>query len=144
MKKILFICVFALAYFVAIAQSPVGVWKTIDDATGEAKSEVKIYEENGKLYGVVQKFLRKNDDPNSVCSKCSDWRKNQKMLGMMVIRDLKLEDGFYQGGKVLDPEKGKEYGCKIWLEKGNPNLLIVRGFLGISVLGRTQKWLRVQ
>lgn len=144
MKKILSIFILGLTCWVASAQSPVGVWKTIDDATGEAKSEVKIYEENGKLYGVVQKFLRKDADPNSVCDKCSDWRKNQKMLGMLVIRDLKLNSGFYQGGKILDPEKGKEYGCKIWLENGNPNVLVVRGFLGISMLGRTQKWQRVQ
>jgi uncharacterized protein (DUF2147 family) len=136
------VCLFS-THFLA-AQDIIGNWKTIDDATGEAKSEIQIYQENGKIYGKVVKFLRANADVNRVCDKCTDWRKGQKIMQMMLVRDLTLKGGFYQGGKILDPEKGKEYDCKMWLENGNANTLIVRGFLGLSALGRTQKWYRVK
>ncbi len=140
---------FLLSFFVALstlvsAQTPVGMWKNIDDETGEAKANIQVYEENGKLYGKITAFLRKNADPNAICTNCKsgDSRKNQKIMGMVIMRDMQLKDGMYQSGKILDPDKGKEYGCKIWLENGNPNILIVRGSLGPFY--RNQKWYRVQ
>ncbi len=144
MKKMILFLVFASTFFVLKAQSPVGIWKSIDDETGEAKSHIQLYEQDGKLMGKVVKFLKKDSDPNRVCSKCSDDRKGQKIMNMVILRDMSLKDNFYQGGKILDPEKGKEYSCKIWLEAGNSNVLVVRGFVGFSVLGRTQKWYRVE
>lgn len=144
MKKVLF---FALALISAVAvnaQSPVGRWKTIDDETNQPKSEIEIYEQNGKLYGKVVKFLRPGADPERICTACTDWRKGQKIMNMVIVRDMQLVDGYYQGGKILDPEKGKEYSCKMWLVGGNPNEMEVRGFLGISALGRTQKWYRIK
>jgi uncharacterized protein (DUF2147 family) len=143
MKKLFLFALISLATFTAQAQV-VGTWKTIDDATGEAKSQVQIYEENGKLYGKVIAFLKKDSDVNRVCDKCSDSRKGQKIMNMVIIRDMFLKDGYYQGGKILDPEKGKEYGCKLWLKQGTTNTLEVRGFMGIAALGRTQTWYRVQ
>jgi uncharacterized protein (DUF2147 family) len=143
MKKLFFFALISLAAFTSQAQV-IGTWKTIDDATGEAKSQVQIYEENGKLYGKVVAFLKKDTDINRVCDKCSDSRKGQKIMNMVIIRDMFLKDGYYQGGKILDPEKGKEYGCKLWLKQGTTNTLEVRGFLGIAALGRTQTWIRVQ
>jgi uncharacterized protein (DUF2147 family) len=143
MKKLLLFALITVATFTAQAQV-VGLWKTIDDATGEAKSQVQIYEENGKLYGKVVAFLKKDSDVNRVCDKCSDSRKGQKIMNMIIIRDMFLKDGYYQGGKILDPEKGKEYGCKLWLKEGTTNTLEVRGFLGIAALGRTQTWIRVK
>jgi uncharacterized protein (DUF2147 family) len=144
MKKLCLLVLISMATFTSQAQSVIGLWKTIDDNTGEEKSHIQIYEENGKLYGKVVAFLRKTSDPNSVCSKCSDSRKGQKIMNMIIIKDMFLKDGFYQGGKILDPEKGKEYGCKLWMQQGNNNILEVRGFLGgISALGRTQRWQRV-
>jgi uncharacterized protein (DUF2147 family) len=143
MKKLFLFALITVATFTAQAQV-VGLWKTIDDATGEAKSQVQIYEENGKLYGKVVAFLKKDTDVNRVCDKCSDSRKGQKIMNMVIIRDMFLKDGYYQGGKILDPEKGKEYGCKLWLKQGTTNTLEVRGFLGIAALGRTQTWIRVQ
>jgi uncharacterized protein (DUF2147 family) len=145
MKKIFLLALISFATLTTQAQSVLGTWKTIDDNTGEAKSQVLIYEENGKLYGKVTAFLRKDTDPNRVCEKCTDYRKGQKIMNMLIIRDMYIKDGYYQGGKILDPEKGKEYGCKLWLQQGNNNILEVRGFLGgISALGRTQRWHRVQ
>jgi uncharacterized protein (DUF2147 family) len=143
MKKFFLLALISFAAFTAQAQI-VGTWKTIDDATGEAKSQVQIYEENGKLYGKVVAFLKKDSDVNRVCDKCSDSRKGQKIMNMVIIRDMFLKDGYYQGGKILDPEKGKEYSCKLWLKQGSNNILEVRGFLGIAALGRTQTWQRVQ
>jgi uncharacterized protein (DUF2147 family) len=142
-KNILIVLTFLIS-FALEAQTPIGVWKTIDDETGEAKSHVQIYEENGKLHGKVIAFLRKNVDPNRVCNKCSDWRKGQKIMQMIILRDMQLKDGFYKNGKILDPEKGKEYSCSMWLESNNPNVLKLRGYIGISALGRSQTWHRVQ
>jgi uncharacterized protein (DUF2147 family) len=145
MKKLFLLALIYFATLTLQAQSVVGLWRSIDDNTGEAKSHIQIYEENGKLFGKIIAFLRKTSDPNSVCDKCSDYRKGQKIMNMVILKDMFLKDGLYQGGKILDPEKGKEYGCKLWLQQGNSNILEVRGFIGgISALGRTQRWQRVQ
>ncbi|MBL7814938.1 MAG: DUF2147 domain-containing protein [Saprospiraceae bacterium] len=142
MKKLFFFGVFVLAFLGLQAQSPIGVWKSIDDETGEAKSHVQLYQENGKMYGKVIAFLRKNTDPNRVCDKCTDWRKGQKIMQMMIVRDMYLSGDTWKGGKILDPEKGKEYTCTMWFESGKPNELKVRGWIG--PLFRTQTWYRVQ
>lgn len=138
----MFCAVFMLTAFMAQSQTVIGTWKTIDDETGEAKSHVQLYEENGKVYGRVTELLRKNTDPNRICDKCTDDRKNQKVKGMQIVRDMQLKSGMYQSGTILDPEKGKVYGCKFWLESGNGNVLVVRGSIGPFY--RTQKWYRVQ
>lgn len=142
-KKIFFCATLTFASFgISIyAQSPVGVWKTIDDATGEAKSYVEVFEEGGKLKGRVSKLLQKPAD--TVCEKCKDDKKNKPLIGMIIIDNLMLKDGYYQGGSILDPEKGDFYKCSLWLEGGNPNVLNVKG-KHWSGLYRTQKWYRVQ
>ena len=144
MKRIFLLAFIGFATLTLNAQTVVGVWKTIDDETGEAKSHIQIYEQEGKIHGKVITFLRKNTDPNRVCEKCSDYRKGQKIMNMIILRDMQAKEGFYQGGKILDPEKGKEYSCKLWLQQGNSNVLEVRGFIGFAALGRTQRWQRVQ
>jgi uncharacterized protein (DUF2147 family) len=124
-----------------LAQSPVGTWKTIDDETGEAKSHVEVFENDGKLYAKIVKLLQKS--PDTVCDKCRDDKKNQKVMGMTIVSDLKLKDGYYQGGSILDPTKGDYYKCSLWLQAGDSNVLNVKGkhWTGLS---RTQKWYRVQ
>jgi uncharacterized protein (DUF2147 family) len=141
MKKVLLFAIFALIGTFMNAQTLVGTWKTIDDATGEAKSYVQLYEENGKVYGKVTQLLRKNTDQNRVCDKCSDWRKDQKILTMMIVRDMQLDGTTWKGGKILDPEKGKEYKCTMWFESGKSNELKVRGWIG--PVFRTQTWYKV-
>jgi len=123
------------------AQSPVGTWKTIDDETGQAKSHVDIFENNGKLFGKVSKLLLKPAD--TVCDKCRDDKKNKPVLGMILVDNLYYKDGFYQGGSILDPNKGDYYKCSLWLESGDPNVLNVKGkhWTGLS---RTQKWYRIR
>ena len=126
---------------VCSAQSTVGTWKTIDDETGQAKSYVEIFEVSGKLFGKVTRLLLKPAD--TVCDKCRDDKKNKPVVGMVLVDNLYYKDGFYQGGSILDPNKGDYYKCSMWLEAGNPNVLNVKG-KHWSGLSRTQKWYRVQ
>jgi uncharacterized protein (DUF2147 family) len=142
MKKLFLIALLAFVGTLTQAQSIVGTWKTIDDETGEAKSHVTLYEENGKLYGKITQLLRKNTDPNRVCDKCTDWRKGQKIMQMMIVRDMQLSGTTWKSGKILDPEKGKEYTCSMWTEGGKKDELKVRGYIGPFY--RTQTWYRVQ
>ena len=126
--------------FQLTAQSVAGTWKTIDDDTNEAKSYVQLYESGGKLYGKVAKLLK--SAPDKKCDACPGERKNQPVLGMVVVENLQFKNGMYQDGRILDPEKGKWYTCKMWLKEGDPNTLVVRGYIGF--LYRTQYWYRVQ
>lgn len=135
----LFLTCFLAVFTVGSAQSVAGVWKTIDDETKEAKSHVQLYEADGKLYGKVVKLLK--SAPDKLCDKCPGERKNQPVLGMIVVVNLVKKDGFWQSGDILDPEKGKWYGCKLWQKDGDPNTLVVRGSIGPFY--RTQYWYRV-
>jgi len=120
-------------------ESITGNWQTIDDETGEPRSIVEIYERDGKIYGnIVEIYPREDEDPDPVCDKCSDYRKDQKIIGMTIIDGLEQKGDKWSGSKILDPEKGKSYKCKLWLEDGN---LRVRG--SVFLFHRTQTWLRV-
>jgi uncharacterized protein (DUF2147 family) len=131
----------------AIAQgtdTPVGTWQTIDDSTGQPKALVQITQDNsGELSGKVIKGLGPNDNPQRRCTECTDARKDQLILGMTIINDMKKADGGWDGGSILDPENGKVYKCKMHVED-NGQKLVVRGYIGISLLGRSQTWVRVQ
>lgn len=141
MKKITLLLVVAvLSATGLLAQSISGIWKTIDDDTNEAKSYVQLYDQSGRLYGKVNKLLK--SEPDKKCTECPGERKDKPILGMVVVENLQLKDGFYQDGKILDPEKGKWYTCKMWLKDGDPNVLVVRGYIGFFY--RTQYWYRVQ
>jgi uncharacterized protein (DUF2147 family) len=121
--------------------SPVGVWKTIDDKTGQAKSIVEITEEKGELTGKVREVLQSDQGPNPICKECEGERKNQPIAGMTIIWGMKKDGEEWTGGKILDPKNGKVYGCKMHLEDGGKKLE-VRGFIGFSLLGRSQTWER--
>lgn len=142
MKKIFILFFMALFAFNAQSQSVIGTWRSVDDNTGESKSQVQLYQENGKMYGKIVKFLRPNTDPNRICEKCTDWRKGQKIMQMMIVRDMVLSGSTYKNGKILDPENGKEYSCSMWIENGKPNELKVRGWIGPFY--RTQTWYRAE
>jgi uncharacterized protein (DUF2147 family) len=121
--------------------SPIGLWKTFDDKTGAARAIVSIYEQDGKLFGKIVTSFNPGAE-NRVCAVCSDERKNQPIIGLIIIRNMvsKSADGEYSGGDILDPESGSVYRCKMHVEDGTR--LIVRGYIGISLLGRTQTWQR--
>jgi uncharacterized protein (DUF2147 family) len=121
------------------AQTAVGVWQTTDDETGKAKGHIQLFEQNGELHGRVIKLL--NGVPDKGCPKCEDHRRGKPVVGMVIIEDLQLKDGYWQSGKVLDTNRGKWFNVKMWLEDGNPNVLAVRGSFG--PIYRTQYWKRV-
>ena|SRR5437870_6972944 len=151
MKKGILLCLMLFAVFVNVyagnsASSPLGYWKTIDDVTGKPKSILHIYQTGNTLNGqVVKIFPRPGYDQNEVCAACTGARHNQRIVGMVVMEGLTqstdntLEWG---GGHILDPLNGKTYNCKITLVNNGTNLN-VRGYLGISLFGRTQTWIRV-
>jgi uncharacterized protein (DUF2147 family) len=125
--------------FAADPLDPVGLWKTIDDKTGRPKALVRIFERNGELFGKVEAGL--DGHKERVCDLCKDERKNQLVGGMEVIRHMKKSGDEYVGGDILDPDTGRVYRCKLRVEDGGKKL-DVRGFLGFSLLGRTQTWIR--
>ena len=127
----------------AAEMSPVGLWRTTDEKTGEAKSEVRIVDNAGVVSGKVEKLLRKGADPKAVCSQCSDDRKDQPLVGLEIIRGAKKAEGktVWEDGKILDPESGSTYSLKLTpVDAGNK--LEVRGSIG--PFGRTQTWTRVE
>jgi uncharacterized protein (DUF2147 family) len=130
----------------ALAQeaTPVGRWTTIDDETKKPKSVILIYEEGGKLFGKVEKLFREpNEEQNPLCDRCQGALKNQPVIGMVIMRDLKKDDDEWTGGTILDPANGKTYKCKIAVEDKGKKLK-VRGYIGMSLLGRTQHWVRAE
>ncbi|MCP3168186.1 DUF2147 domain-containing protein [Myxococcus qinghaiensis] len=126
----------------AEANAAVGRWTTIDDETKKPKSVIVISEENGKLVGKIEKLFRDpKEEQNPVCDKCQGSLKDQPIIGMTILRDLKKDDDEWNGGTILDPANGKTYKCKIAVEDGGKKLK-VRGYIGMSLLGRTQHWVR--
>ena len=116
-----------------------GTWITTDDETGNQKSEVLIFKENGKLYGKITKLLLP-EDQGKKCINCKGKNKDQSIVGMLIINDLQLDDYSWEDGTILDPKSGKVYDCNIGFE--DSNTLKVRGYIGFSLLGRTQIWKR--
>ena len=125
------------------ADSPVGTWRTIDDSTGKAKAIVEISEQGGALQGKVLEVLQSDDGPHPVCKKCEGTRHNQPIEGMTIVWDMKSDGDEWSGGHILDPKSGKTYKCKMSLADDGKTLK-VRGYLGVSLLGRNQQWQRVE
>ena len=143
MKKIL--CTLALGFAAAAAwaqATPAGLWKTIDDETKQEKSFVRMVEAGGVLTGKIEKIV----DPakqDSVCDKCSDARKDQKVLGMTIVEGVKkhTDEPYWDGGTILDPNNGKVYKVRMTPKDGG-KALEVRGFIGPFY--RNQQWIRVE
>ena len=123
--------------------TPVGTWRSIDDHTKEPKAQVVITEAAGVLTGRIDKILKKDSDPKAVCDKCTDDRKDKPVSGMEIIRGAKKAEGkdVWEGGRILDPEKGSDYALRLTPIDGGKKLE-VRGSIG--PFGRTQTWTRVQ
>jgi len=148
-KKILIVIAVFFAFSMmnkihAQASKIVGVWKTIDDDTGKAKSYVKIYKaKNGFYYGKITKLLDKPQDEK--CDKCKGALKDKPILGMVILLKMKAGDDGLEGGKIMDPGNGKFYHCSMELDEKNPNKLEVRGSLDSwGWAGRTQYWYRLK
>ncbi|PKG41174.1 DUF2147 domain-containing protein [Psychroflexus sp. MES1-P1E] len=138
--KILIYAIGFLFVNLVSSQEVFGEWKTIDDNTGLAKSIVEVYEQNGKVFGRIKKIL-KEEKRDVRCVYCKGDQKNQKVEGMLILKNLSKDKDKYEGGTVTDPENGKTYDAKMWLNEDDPNVLMVRGYL--SFLYRTQEWKRI-
>jgi uncharacterized protein (DUF2147 family) len=120
-------------------QSAIGHWQIVD-SDGTPGGQAEIYVENGKLFGRVTQ-VRPGRTPQDLCDKCSGEYKNQLILGMVIMRNFHPDGEDWVGGTVVDPENGWVYKGKIWSE-GNDKVHL-RGYIGISLLGRTEVWTRI-
>ena len=133
-----------LAAPMARAQSPVGYWRTIDDETGDARSIVQVYEQDGEIYGKIVKVLKvsdkakRNEEGQVICTTCEGDRHNQPVEGMVFIKGLEKDGDTYKGGTIFNPEDGKTYKAK--MKVNDDGDLDVRGYVGISLFGRSQTW----
>lgn len=127
----------------AYGQTCVGKWVTIDDETDKKKSIVELYKNEGKLYGKIRYlFPREGRGPNPKCTECKDDRKDQPLVGLQLVRDLKWNGSAWTGGTIVDPVDGKIYKLKMWLSEDDSRILNVRGYIGPFY--RTQNWIRVE
>ena len=144
MKLKLWLLCAALGAGSAWAQvNPVGLWKSVDDKTGDAKSEIRISESSGVLSGRIEKLLRKGADPAARCVECKDELKDKPMVGLEIIHGARKAEGknVWEDGKILDPENGKFYTLRL-TPSDDGTKLDVRGSIG--PFGRTQTWVRIQ
>mgnify|MGYP003576652842 CR=1 FL=1 len=142
--KAAFLAAGLLAAGGALAQMPpVGTWRNVDDKTGEAKAEIRIAESAGGVNGAIVRRLAKDSKADAVCEECRDERKGQPLDGLEIIRGARKAEGkdVWEGGRILDPENGREYTLRLTPIDGGKRLE-VRGSFG--PFGRTQTWVRVQ
>lgn len=135
---------FTFAASAAMAQmSPVGLWKTIDDKDGTAKSEIRIVENAGVVSGKLERDLNPKAKPDDKCTECKDDRKDQPIVGLELIRGLTKVEGkdVWQGGTIVEPSTGKVYKMTMTPIEGGKKIEM-RGYIGFFY--RTQVWVRVQ
>lgn len=124
------------------AMTPVGNWKTIDDTTHEPRALIRIYTDaDGTLSGEIMKVLDKDANPDKRCDKCTGDRKDHPIQGLRIIEKMHADGETWDQGTILDPENGKVYRAKMTLAEGGKKL-VVRGYIGISLIGRSQTWIR--
>jgi Uncharacterized protein conserved in bacteria len=144
MRAVLFIGALVMVAGSALAQtSPVGLWRNVDDKTGEVKAEIRITDQNGVVNGRIVRRLAKSAKPDAVCDECSDERKGKPLDGLEIIRGARKAEGkdVWEGGRILDPENGREYALRLTPQEGGKRL-DVRGSFG--PFGRTQTWVRME
>lgn len=129
----------------SLAQSPIGTWKTIDDKTQKEKAIIEIYEEDQTLFGrIIASLANPETFDTSTCDMCPGEEKNMKIKDLKFIQDMvPIRSDTWGKGTILDPDNGKRYNAKMTLKK-NGKELHVRGFIGISLFGRTQVWYRTE
>lgn len=144
MRKTLIALCLSLLSLAAFAQnaSPVGTWTTIDDTTHKPKSHVEIYTTtNGSLAAKVVEVLQSDQGPHPVCDACSGDRKGKPVEGMVIMWNVRKDGDTWDGGKILDPHNGKTYSVKL-TPSADGSKMEVRGYMGFSLLGRSQTWIR--
>ena len=142
MRNLIVILLLVFAIAETFAQDVTGTWKTVDEDSGIVKSHVQIFKKDGKFYGKVLKVLDPDAPETPLCVSCEGDLKDAPIEGLVIINDLEKKGETYKNGTVMDPENGKTYDCKMWLNEDNPDLLMVRGY--ILFLYRTQTWVRLK
>ncbi len=146
-SKALFLALATLAAMTATLAfaaepSPIGRWRTIDDETGAESGLIEIMQAGDALVGKIIKIIPHTGDPaDPVCARCDGPGKNQRVLGMTILKGFKRDGEKWGGGTILDPRSGYIYRSELRLADGGKTLL-VRGYIGISLLGRTVRWQR--
>lgn len=125
------------------AQQITGKWKVIDEDSGEAKCIIDIFKtDNNTLKGEIIKLLDSDAPKDATCIKCKGKFKDEPLVGLPILRGFTREDDKWVDGQITDPEKGKTYDSKIWVDEDDPDKLKVRGY--VSIFYRTQTWERVE
>ena len=139
----IFLSAFSVPLYASDLSSPVGKWMTIDDKSGKPGGIIRIEQVDGQYKGWIEKiFPEPGEHPDPKCVYCEGERKNQPVVGLNFMWGLTKQGDEYQGGEILDPRSGKIYRARLKLEDGGKKLN-VRGFIGFSLLGRSQTWNRV-
>ena len=121
--------------------SPAGLWNTVSDVDGRPTAVVELREVGGAYVGTVRALLVPADHEDSLCTKCSGDRKNQPIVGMQIVWNMRSDGDAWSGGEILDPETGKTYRAQMKLTDGGKKL-VVRGYIGLPLFGRSQTWIR--
>lgn len=138
MKKLVFLLILFISFSIN-AQTIFGVWESRNEDTNKVDSYVEVYEKDGKAYAKIIEITDKNRQ-DAVCDKCEGENKNKPILGMNILTGLKKDGKEWSGGTILDPRNGKVYKCYIKL--ANKNKLKIRGYIGVSLFGKTAYWYR--
>ena len=141
----LLLCLFLgsfVSFLPAQTGTPAGRWKTVDDNTGETRSVVKIYQINGVYFADIEKLIVKpGQNPTPRCSECKGDKKDKPVVGMNIMWGVTRDGDDYSGGTILDPDNGNTYRVRLRVSPDGSRLT-VRGYIGISLLGRSQIWHR--
>jgi uncharacterized protein (DUF2147 family) len=124
--------------------TPAGLWQAVDSDTKEPTGWFLIVDHNGVFDGIIARmFLKPGENPNTVCDQCKDDRHDHSWLGLEIIRGMKPEgEDKYGGGTILDPRDGKIYKATMKVTPDGQTL-ILRGYIGIELLGKNQYWTRL-
>ena len=139
MKKILITILSIFFTTTGFSQTIFGAWNSFDEETNRLESVIEVYEKNDQVFAKIIKITNL-ENQGATCINCSGERKNTPISGMNILTGLKKDGDEWSGGKILDPKNGKEYNCYIQLL--DENTLKIRGYIGLSVFGRTAIWKR--
>ncbi len=138
MKKIILIF-FLILTFNSFSQEILGYWKTLDSKTKETASVIEIYKENEQYFGKIVAIFKQNY--KGFCTTCTTKHKKKDLINVVVLKGFDKKKDTYENGEITDPENGKTYSS--YLKLITKEKLKIRGFIGLSMFGRTEYWYRL-